>query len=832
MAEFNLQIGIDAKGARRGANEVKSALNGISQGGRKADKQLVKTEKNVDRLGKSLGRLKRLAITAFASFGAFRAGREFIELSDQYTQIENRLRLVTSSSEELSSVQAELVRQSKESFISLESQAQVFQRVSKGAGEFGFTQNQALQATEALAKAVRLSGVDAQSASSALIQLGQGIAAGALRGQELNSVLEQTPRVADALADALGVSVGQLKALGEAGSISVERIIPGLIEQLDKLNEETKKLTPTFDEITTNIRTDFLTEVGAFNKATQLVEGFGNGLRDVAEAAVPALFDQLAVLASGLITLSQQGATTIDFISESFLTVGESAVTASEGTGFFANSLANLSTPLQSAFTAIQLIIVDIVGAVDKLIERALALFNRLKAGIASVASVIQRVLGDEFQASLHDAQVVQLNKEFDGTADRIKAINDRVTETQAALIAQFEAGKLTTEQFKEQLRLSRERLAATKEENLAAIGDVRAGGRTGKVNVSPDKAAKKAATALAKFNEANDPAAAFAAEMAEIAKFSEMAGVSMDAVANATQKAVDAFAESQGIISQDDIDSFEQANNATAAYQAELDMIGKFAATGAVSTEALAEATRRATEAWQESQGLVTQTTIDEFNAANNAAIQYQNTLEEIAALEAAGADETAVANARKAAKERFDEASQNVDFLRDLSKAATEDIQGAFTDLFSGSLNSLDDFADSFGATLQRVAANFLANQAIQFLFGQGGLGSGGGPGGGGLIGMGVQAFAGLFADGGKIGSNEFGIVGEKGPELVSGPAAVTPMGGAMMAGPEVKVDVVNVQNNRDAIDALNTAEGDKAIMNSLRRNPGAFKRELGLA
>lgn len=172
-------------------------------------------------------------------------------------------------------------------------------------------------------------------------------------------------------------------------------------------------------------------------------------------------------------------------------------------------------------------------------------------------------------------------------------------------------------------------------------------------------------------------------------------------------------------------------------------------------------------------------------------------------------------------------DEATEQFQFLRDVGRAAAEDIQGAFVDLFLTAGQGLDDFADQFGQTLQRLAANFLANQAIQFLANAGG--SFGGPLGAVLQGFGN--FAGSFGDGGRIPSGQFGLVGERGqPEFVSGPATVTPMAQVAQAAPAVTV--VNVTDPREALAALATAEGDQAIVNVISRNRAAIQRELGQA
>jgi tape measure domain-containing protein len=205
-----------------------------------------------------------------------------------------------------------------------------------------------------------------------------------------------------------------------------------------------------------------------------------------------------------------------------------------------------------------------------------------------------------------------------------------------------------------------------------------------------------------------------------------------------------------------------------------------------------------------------------------------YNETLQELATLLTAGAIDQEIFNrAAGVALEELRGTTEQFQFLRDVGRAAAEDIQGAFTDLFLSAGNGLDDFADQFGQTLQRIAANFLANQAIQFL--TQGLTSVGG--GGGALGALAQGFAGAFADGGRIPAGQFGLVGERGPELVSGPATVT-SAGATAAAMAPSINIVNVTDPRAALDALDTNAGSKGIVNQVSANREAIRRELGLA
>jgi tape measure domain-containing protein len=204
-----------------------------------------------------------------------------------------------------------------------------------------------------------------------------------------------------------------------------------------------------------------------------------------------------------------------------------------------------------------------------------------------------------------------------------------------------------------------------------------------------------------------------------------------------------------------------------------------------------------------------------------------YNETLLELGELLNAGAIDVETFNrASTDALEALQGTNEQFDFLRDAGRAAAEDIQGAFTDLFLSAGDGLEGFADQFGQTLQRLAANFLANQAIQFLVGQ--FGGGGGP-----LGAFLSGFGGL-ATGGSLGVGEAAVVGERGPEIVRGPGTVNSTAATAAAPPGgmPAINIVNVTDPREATNALDTATGDRAVLNSVSRNRAAIKRELGLA
>jgi hypothetical protein len=116
----------------------------------------------------------------------------------------------------------------------------------------------------------------------------------------------------------------------------------------------------------------------------------------------------------------------------------------------------------------------------------------------------------------------------------------------------------------------------------------------------------------------------------------------------------------------------------------------------------------------------------------------------------------------------------------LDDFTKTAQDNIQSQLADnLTNGFQGSFKDILSGWGSMIQRMVAEAAAAQITKSLFGAVGLGGGAASGAGGngaaLAGI-FSSFAGFFDNGGNIPSGKFGVVGERGPEIVSGPVNVT--------------------------------------------------------
>jgi lambda family phage tail tape measure protein len=245
-------------------------------GVRRVNDELEDTKRKATELGPLLRR-------AFAGLSIGLAARQFIRFSDQLTNVRNRLRLVTEGEVDLIDTQNELLRVANETRTSFEATSTIFGRLAVSAKELGVTNRQLIDFTQSLNQAIVLSGAASEEARAGLIQLSQGLASGALRGDELRSVLEQLPAVADVIAKGLGVTRGELRLLGQEGKITADIVLDAFKEARGELNERFATTIPTIGQSFTVLGNKVIEAVGAFNDATGVAEGLSRGLLFLSE---------------------------------------------------------------------------------------------------------------------------------------------------------------------------------------------------------------------------------------------------------------------------------------------------------------------------------------------------------------------------------------------------------------------------------------------------------------------------------------------------------------------------------------------------------------------
>lgn len=255
--------------------------------------ELDSLDRKLSAAGKAVAGL--LSVQTFAS-----AVRSIGETADAYNLMNARLKLATGSQEAFNVAQAGLADIAKRTESPMASLVTLYGRISHPLQEAGRSQKEILKVTEAVATAFRVSGASAQEAENGVIQFAQALGAGALRGDEFNSVAEQAPRLMQALADGIGVPVGALKEMAAQGLLTAEVVTDALTSQLDVLRAEAESLPKTVGGAMTDLADRWNQAIGQADM-TPLIEAIkqlGTTLSD------PVVVDNLVRLASALSSLA------------------------------------------------------------------------------------------------------------------------------------------------------------------------------------------------------------------------------------------------------------------------------------------------------------------------------------------------------------------------------------------------------------------------------------------------------------------------------------------------------------------------------------------------
>lgn len=193
---------------------------------------------------RSMASLSRVA----ASLTAYLSASAVASYAEAWTVLNNKLSNSVRASESLVEVTERVFNISQDTRSSLDATATLYARLERGTRQYNTSAEDLAKLTTIINQGFIVSGATAQEAENAIIQLSQGIASGVLRGEEFNSVSEQGSRLMVALADSMGVSIGQLRAMAAEGKLTTDVVVNGLLSQGAAIGEEFSKTTQTMSQ--------------------------------------------------------------------------------------------------------------------------------------------------------------------------------------------------------------------------------------------------------------------------------------------------------------------------------------------------------------------------------------------------------------------------------------------------------------------------------------------------------------------------------------------------------------------------------------------------------
>lgn len=282
------------QGMSIGAQETARAIGNRIDALKAEQKELAQASREADKYAKDMLRASASSSAAEKSFRALNTAanavsaalsiigvgfgaREIITQIDGYTKFTAQLKLATKGASDYSAAMASVQRISTDAQQGIGELGTLYARIANGTASLNLSQQKLSDITETVALSLKVSGATASEASSAMLQLSQAFASGVLRGEEFNSVNEAAPRLMKALADGLGVPVGALRKMAEAGQLTSAVLAESLPKALGKLREEAESVQ-TISGAFTVLKNNIMLMVGAQATASGATKVFANGI--------------------------------------------------------------------------------------------------------------------------------------------------------------------------------------------------------------------------------------------------------------------------------------------------------------------------------------------------------------------------------------------------------------------------------------------------------------------------------------------------------------------------------------------------------------------------
>ena len=273
LGHLNIQLELDQVKFQNGINNAQGRVKRFTD----------TTTRQLENIERSMNSLNRVSANLFKAGIAGFGVSQLKGFADGYTEIQNKLRLVESASISSSKGLNNVFDIALKTNQSINATSGVYQRFAQNAETLKISQAQIASLTETVSKAVAVSGASAGAADAALTQFGQALGSGILRGDEFNSVMEQTPGLAKAIADGLGVTTGELRNMAKEGKLTTDVLIPALERAKASVDEQFNTRILTISAAFENLNTSAVKWIGELDKSTGASEAFAKAIDEIAK---------------------------------------------------------------------------------------------------------------------------------------------------------------------------------------------------------------------------------------------------------------------------------------------------------------------------------------------------------------------------------------------------------------------------------------------------------------------------------------------------------------------------------------------------------------------
>jgi tape measure domain-containing protein len=326
------------------------------------NKSLGNIERSSAQAQKGLGTLAqttKLAVGAFAALTAGLGVREIVDYTARWTDLNSRLVNATGSQQAAKQALDAISASARTTFSSLEETAKVFVRNSMAMNELGYTTNEQIKLTEALNNGIAVSGARGAEAASALDAFAKSIARGKMEGEDFNRIIETSPRIVKALADGLGVTTGEFRAMITEGKITADVMIPALLSQMDKLKDEAEAMPATISDAFIVLQNSLFEFIGSTDEALGISQALSKALLFLADntGVLVGAIGGLALAVGGLLIPLIPAATAMAVLTGGIAVAGAIALGGALGymaqeAGLFAKNTEKAVDPIKQQAVA------------------------------------------------------------------------------------------------------------------------------------------------------------------------------------------------------------------------------------------------------------------------------------------------------------------------------------------------------------------------------------------------------------------------------------------------------------------------------------------------
>lgn len=231
--------------------ELASAATKAAEAAQKATTANRNHKESTDEAKKSADQLTQSLKSLVASYVSIQGLKKAVDLSDSLVSMRARLDRMNDGLQTTQELEAMIYQSAQRSRGSFTDTMGLVSQLGTMAGDAFSSSKEIVQFAEQLNKQLAMSGASGASAQAAILQLEQGLASGVLRGDELNSVMEQAPALAKSIADYMQVSVGELREMGSQGQITADIVKNALFAAAKDTNAEFEKTPMTWAQVWT-----------------------------------------------------------------------------------------------------------------------------------------------------------------------------------------------------------------------------------------------------------------------------------------------------------------------------------------------------------------------------------------------------------------------------------------------------------------------------------------------------------------------------------------------------------------------------------------------------